>query len=146
MNVQAHKYWWLFEATEDGSIFYGWTIAEWEQSNCLWRYLFVCFSLHTMYTHLIVFCSCVYSYFSSCIQVIMCNNNLRVKFTFLYCVNLTYKGMSMRACWFNIQGYEHACWFNIQGDSMRALSTHLNLTHVYGVLFEGTIKWHANAC
>ena len=59
--------------------------------------LFVCFPLHTMYTHLIVFCSCVYSYFSSCIQVIMCNNNLRVKFTFLYCVNLTYKGMSMRA-------------------------------------------------
>ena len=111
--------------------------------------LFVYFPLHTMYTHFIVFCSCVYSYFSSCIQVIMCNNNLRVKFTFLYCVNLTYKGIYEHACWFNIQGYEHACWFNIQGhehacwfniqvDSMRALSTHLNLTHVYSVLFERT--------
>ena len=60
---------------------------------------FVCLfsTVYTVYTHLIVFCSCVYSYFSSCIHVIMCNNNLRVKFTFLHYVNLTYKGMSMRA-------------------------------------------------
>ena len=43
------------------------------------------------------FAVCVYSYFSSCIHVIMCNNNFCVKWTFLHYVNLTYKGMSMRA-------------------------------------------------
>ena len=48
-------------------------------------------------THLIFFAVCVYLYFSSCIHVNMCNNNLRVKLTFLYYVNLTYESMSMRA-------------------------------------------------
>ena len=37
----------------------------------------------------------VYMYTMTCHHV--CNNNLCVKFTFLHYVNLTYKGMSMRA-------------------------------------------------
>ena len=48
-------------------------------------------------THLIFFAVCVHLYFRSCIRVIMCNNNLCVKLTFLHYVNLTYESMSMRA-------------------------------------------------
>ena len=87
--------------------------------------LFVCFPLYTVYTHLIVFCSCVYSYFSSCIHVIMCNNNLRVKFTFLHYVNLTYKGMSMHA------------GLTYKGMSMRAGLTYKGMSMRAGLTYKG---------
>ena len=59
----------------------------------------------------------------------MCNNNLRVKFTFLYYVNLTYKGMSMRAC-LTYKGMSMRAGLTYKGMSMRAGLTYKGIACV----------------
>ena len=84
----------------------------------------------TVYT--LVFFLFVFIRVSVLVYVITCNN-FCVKLTFLYYVNSTYKGVSMRAD------------LTYEGITC-VLYQHTWIWHVYSVLFERTIKWHANTC